>query len=111
MWRPSLTIFRKIIVPSMKENVKLSKLLYSTKSRLPRSTAKLTLISASVGILVGAGYGGYTHYKINSKKSIAPTEVEDHAFLKEPPKYLAQHKVLFKIYILGLYVNISKDFV
>lgn len=94
MWRPSFTIFRKIIVPSIKENVKLSKLLYSTKSRLPRSTAKLTLISASVGILVGAGYGGYTHYKINSKKSLSPTEVEDHAFLREPPQYHAQRKII-----------------
>lgn len=102
MWRPSFSIFRNVIASSLKENVKLSKLLYSTKSRIPRSTAKLTLISASVGVLVGAGYGGYTHYKINSKKSLAPTEMEDHAFLKEPPKYHSQHKVLYKILIYFL---------
>ncbi|CAH0716420.1 unnamed protein product, partial [Brenthis ino] len=94
MWRPTFTILRKVIFPSIKENVRLSKLLYSTKSRLPRSTAKLTLISASVGILVGAGYGGYTHYKINSKKSLVPTETEEHAFLKEAPKYHAQRKIV-----------------
>lgn len=95
MWRPTFTVLRKIIVPTIKENVRLSKLLYSTKSRLPRSTAKLTLISASVGILVGAGYGGYTHYKINSKKSLDLTETEEYAFLKEAPKYHAQRKVVF----------------
>ncbi|XP_045784849.1 prostaglandin E synthase 2 [Maniola jurtina] len=94
MWRPTFTILRKVVFLSIKENVTLSKLFYSTKSRLPRSTAKLTLISASVGVLVGAGYGGYTHYKINIKKSSASVENEEYAFLKEAPKYAAHRKII-----------------
>ncbi|XP_045509417.1 prostaglandin E synthase 2 [Colias croceus] len=94
MWRPTLTIFRKVILPSLKENVTLSKVLYSTKSRLPKSTAKLTLVSASVGILVGAGYGGYTHYKVNIKNKNKSIENDEYAFLKEAPEYKAHYKVL-----------------
>lgn len=93
MWRPSSTIFRKVVVPSLKDKLHLSKIFYTTKSRLPRSTAKLTIVSASVGILIGAGYGGYTHYKINAKNSLAPTENEVYGVLKEAPKYRAHYKV------------------
>ncbi|CAH4038763.1 prostaglandin E synthase 2 [Pieris brassicae] len=93
MWRPTLTIFRKVILPSLKENT-FSKVLYSTKSKLPKSTAKLTLVSASVGILIGAGYGGYTHYKVNVKKRNNVIESDEYAFLKEAPEYKAHYKVL-----------------
>ncbi|XP_072931069.1 prostaglandin E synthase 2 [Epargyreus clarus] len=93
MWRPALTILRKVVVPSLKENLALSKLLYSTKTRAPRSTAKLTLVSASVGILIGAGYGGYTHYKINLKKP-TPSEPEEYAFLKTAPEYQPHYKIV-----------------
>lgn len=113
MWRPSFTILKKVIFPSIKENISLSKLYYSTKSRLPRSTAKLTLVSASVGILVGAGYGGYTHYKINSKKVIIPQEHEEYAFLKEAPEYKAQYKVthLPTIYLYHLDFSAPYNFI
>ncbi|XP_068618391.1 prostaglandin E synthase 2 [Battus philenor] len=94
MWRPTFTVFRKVILPSIKDNINISRIFYTTKSRLPRSTAKLTLISASVGILVGAGYGGYTHYVVNSKKHTKLTENEEYAFLKEAPNYQAQYKVV-----------------
>lgn len=94
MWRPSFTIFRKLVIPSLKENVNLAKIYYSTKGRLPRSTTKLTLISASVGVLVGAGYGGYTHYKINAKKQSAPIENQEYTFLKEAPQYTPQYRVI-----------------
>lgn len=100
MWRPSFTILKKVVFPSLKENFSLSKLYYTTKSRVPRSTSKLTLISASVGILVGAGYGGYTHYKINAKKITIPVESEEYAFLKEAPEYKAQYKVTLAINLL-----------
>lgn len=95
MWRPTFKILRKVVIPSLKENVTISKILYSTKSRLPKSTMKLTLVSASVGVLIGAGYGGYTHYKINAKKSLAPVQTEEFAFLKEAPEYSPQYKVSF----------------
>ncbi|XP_047544302.1 prostaglandin E synthase 2 [Vanessa atalanta] len=91
MWRP--TILRRVVLSSIKENITLSKFLYSTKSRTPRSTAKLTLISASVGILVGAGYGGYTHYKINTKK-LSSSSDEEFAFLKDAPEYKSHYKVI-----------------
>lgn len=94
MWRPTFTLLRKVVIPSLKENVTLSKILYSTKSRLPRSTAKLTLVSASVGILIGAGYGGYTHYKINSKKTLAPVETEEFEFIKDLPEYKPHYKII-----------------
>ncbi|CAG9558261.1 unnamed protein product [Danaus chrysippus] len=94
MWRPTFTILRKVVFPHYKETSSFSKLFYSTKSRFPRSTAKLTLISASVGVLVGAGYGGYTHYKINVKKPTQATEVEEYVLLKEAPKYQAQYRVV-----------------
>ncbi|XP_022125157.2 prostaglandin E synthase 2 [Pieris rapae] len=93
MWRPTLTIFRKVILPSLKENA-FSKVLYSTKTKLPKSTAKLTLVSASVGILIGAGYGSYTHYKVNVKKRNNVIETDEYAFLKEAPEYKAHYKVL-----------------
>ncbi|XP_063545891.1 prostaglandin E synthase 2 [Cydia strobilella] len=93
MWRPTFTLFRKIIIPSLMENAKLAKIYYSTKGRLPRSTAQITLIGASVGVLVGAGWGGYTHYKINAKKQVAPIENQQYPFLKEAPKYQAQYKI------------------
>ncbi|KAL0852195.1 hypothetical protein ABMA28_000419 [Loxostege sticticalis] len=94
MWRPTFKILRKVVIPSLKENVTISKILYSTKSRLPKSTMKLTLVSASVGVLIGAGYGGYTHYKINAKKSLAPVQTEEFAFLKEAPEYSPQYKII-----------------
>lgn len=96
MWRPTFAILRKVILPSLKENVNITKILYSTKNRRPSSTAKITLISASVGVLVGAGYGGYTHYKVNVKKPYmipAAGEKHDYAFLKEPPEYQPHYKV------------------
>ncbi|CAK1554101.1 unnamed protein product [Leptosia nina] len=94
MWRPTLTIFRKVILPSIKENATVSKVLYSSKAKLPKSTAKLTLVSASVGILIGAGYGGYTHYKVNVKKRNNAVETDEYAFLKEAPEYKAHYKVI-----------------
>lgn len=96
MWRPTFTILRKVILPSLKENVNITKILYSTRDRRPSSTAKITLISASVGVLVGAGYGGYTHYKVNVKKPYmipAPGQNQEYAFLKEPPEYQPHYKV------------------
>ncbi|CAK1588199.1 unnamed protein product [Parnassius mnemosyne] len=94
MWRPTFTILRKVVFPSLKDNIRLSKIFYTTKSRLPRSTAKLTLVSAGVGVLIGAGYGGYTHYKLNSKKNVALTETEEYAFFQEAPKYQAHYKII-----------------
>lgn len=94
MWRPTFTLVRKVILPSLKENGNLTKIWYSTKSRLPRSTAKLTLVSASVGALIGAGYGGYTHYKINIRKTLSPSEVQEYPFLLRLPEYKAHYKVL-----------------
>ncbi|XP_075990878.1 prostaglandin E synthase Su(P) [Anticarsia gemmatalis] len=93
MWRPSFTILRKVILPSLKENVNLPKYFFSTKSRLPKSTSKLTLVSASIGVLVGAGYGGYTHYKVNLKKHTGVNEEEEYAFLKSAPEYQAHYRV------------------
>lgn len=99
MWRPNFTILRKLTYPFINEHA-LLKAVYSTKSRTPRSTAKLTLISASVGALVGAGYGGYTHYKINTRKSAASVENVDYVFLKEAPKYEAHTKVKKPFYVI-----------
>lgn len=96
MWRPTFTLLRKVILPSLKENVNIAKIMYSTTGGRSSSTAKITLISASVGVLVGAGYGGYTHYKVNVKKPYlfpAPGENQDYAFLKEPPEYQPHYKV------------------
>ncbi|KAJ2954413.1 hypothetical protein O0L34_g2678 [Tuta absoluta] len=94
MWRPTITILRKVILPSLRENAPL-KLFHSARSRAaPRSTVKLTLIGASVGVVIGAGYGGYTHYVVNSKKSFLPLESEQYAFLKEPPQYQPHYKVI-----------------
>lgn len=93
MWRPTFTILRKVILPSIKDNVYLSKIFVSTKSRLPKSTSKLTLVSASIGVLLGAGYGGYTHYKVNVKRKTALIE-DDYAFLKEAPEYHAHYRVI-----------------
>ncbi|XP_053624376.1 prostaglandin E synthase 2 [Plodia interpunctella] len=94
MWRPTFTILRKVIFPSLKENANLSRILYSTKSRLPRSTAKLTLVSASVGLLIGAGYGGYTHYKINTKKNTASVEDLAYPFLEQLPEYTPHSRIV-----------------
>ncbi|KAF9804761.1 hypothetical protein SFRURICE_007664 [Spodoptera frugiperda] len=94
MWRPTFTILQKVVLPSFRDNLNLSKLLFSTKSRLPKSTSKLTLVSASIGVLVGAGYGGYTHYKVNVKKTFKPGETEEYAFLKEAPEYAAHYKII-----------------
>ncbi|XP_059045978.1 prostaglandin E synthase 2 [Achroia grisella] len=91
MWHSTFTILRKVIIPSIKANAKL---FYSSKSRVPRSTVKLTVVSASVGILVGAGYGGYTHYKINAKKSLAPVDNEEYPFLKTAPLYKPHYKII-----------------
>lgn len=93
MWRPSFTVFKKLVTPSIKDNVNLTRIMFSTKSRLPRSTAKLTLVSASIGIFLGAGYSGYTHYKINSKKPSVAEKKEEYAFLKEAPQYKPQYRV------------------
>ncbi|XP_049885011.1 prostaglandin E synthase 2 [Pectinophora gossypiella] len=94
MWRPSFTIFRKVILPSLKEDVSISKLFHSSKGRAPRSTAKITLIGASIGALIGVGYGGYTHYKINVKKDFSVVENEEYAFLKEAPHYMPHFKIV-----------------
>ncbi|KAJ0183790.1 hypothetical protein K1T71_000213 [Dendrolimus kikuchii] len=94
MWRPSFTILKKLVIPSLKENVNLTNIMFSTKSRLPKSTAKLTLVSASIGVLLGAGYGGYTHYKINIKKPSAPEGKGEYAFLKEAPEYEPQYRII-----------------
>ena len=95
MWRPSFTILQKVLLPSLREKVNFSKILFSTKtkSRLPKSTSKLTLVSASIGVLLGAGYGGYTHYKVNVKKTFKPGETEEYAFLKEAPEFDAHYRV------------------
>lgn len=107
MWRSTLTLLRKIVVPSLKENLQQSKTLFSTKSR-PRSTVRLTLISAGIGVLVGAGYGGYTHYKINAKKRTLPQENEEYAFLKQAPKYTPQYCVRGKLLILIIVFKLHK---
>lgn len=93
MLRPTFTILRKVVVPSLKENVQLSKIYFSTKSR-PKSMTKLAVVSASIGILIGAGYGGYTHYKINIKKPTSAAENEEYAFLKQAPEYKPQYAVI-----------------
>lgn len=90
MWRPTHTLIRKVVLPSIRENASLGQINFSTKTR-PSSTAKLTLVSASIGVLVGVGYGGYTHYKVNNKKLTAPAE--NNAFLKELPNYKPHYKV------------------
>lgn len=94
MWRPTFTILQKVVLPSLRENVNISKILFSTKSRLPKSTSKLTLVSASIGVLLGAGYGGYTHYKVNVKKTFKPGETEEYAFLKEAPEFGAHYRII-----------------
>ncbi|CAH0703394.1 unnamed protein product [Spodoptera exigua] len=94
MWRPTFTILQKVVLPSLRDNLNVTKILFSTKSRLPKSTSKLTLVSASIGVLVGAGYGGYTHYKVNVKKTFKPGETEEYAFLKEAPEYAAHYKII-----------------
>lgn len=91
MWRPTFTILRKVVFPSFKENVGLQKIFLSTKG--PRSASKLTLISASIGVMFGAGYGAYTHYKVNSKQRLAMNEEEEYALLKESPNYQAHYRV------------------
>lgn len=93
MWRPTFTKLRKVVLPSSKENLNLPKIFFSTSNRLPKSTAKLTLVSASVGVLVGAAYGGYTHYKVNIKQSSSALKNDEYAFLKEAPNYQAHYKV------------------
>lgn len=85
------TILRKVIYPSLKENYMQNK-WYSTKGRPPKSNVRITLISASVGVLVGAGYGGYTHYKVNSKRSL--TSGENYLFLEKAPEYKAHYKAV-----------------
>lgn len=102
MWKPTFTVLRKVVLPSLKENMNMSKLLFSTKSRLPKSTSKLTLVSASIGVLIGAGYGGYTHYKVNVKKPFIPIENEEYAFLKEAPEYEAHYRVRKNILLLHI---------
>ncbi|KAG7313230.1 hypothetical protein JYU34_000329 [Plutella xylostella] len=94
MWRPSFTLFRKVILTSTKETSAVSRVFYSSRGRAPRSTAKLTLVSASVGILLGAGYGGYTHYKVNSKKTQLPVENEQYIFLPKAPEYKPHYRVV-----------------
>nr|XP_021188017.2 prostaglandin E synthase 2 [Helicoverpa armigera] len=94
MWRPTFTILQKVVLPSLRENVNVSKIFLSTKSRLPKSTSKLTLVSASIGVLLGAGYGGYTHYKVNVKKTFVPGETEEYAFLKEAPEYESHYRIV-----------------
>lgn len=100
MWRPKFTLFRKLILPSLKDASNYSALWYSTKSRLPKSTTKLTLVSASVGALIGVGYGGYTHYKLNAKKTIIPMESEAYPFLKQAPEFKPHYKVNPKLYLI-----------
>ncbi|CAH2035194.1 unnamed protein product, partial [Iphiclides podalirius] len=39
-------------------------------------------------------YSGYSHYKINSKKIITPTENEEYGLIKEAPKHQAHYKVI-----------------
>lgn len=93
MWRPTYTVLRKACYPALKENLTLSRSFFTSKSRQPRSTVKLTLVSASIGVLVGVGYGGYTHYKVNSTKRQQPMENDEYALLKEPPVYTPHYKV------------------
>lgn len=111
MWRPTFTILQKVVLPSFRDNLNLSKLLFSTKSRLPKSTSKLTLVSASIGVLVGAGYGGYTHYKVNVKKTFKPGETEEYAFLKEAPEYAAHYKVRHHCLCILLVVQNFRAFI
>lgn len=94
MWRPTFTILRKVILPSFKDNVKLSKFFFSTRSRTPKSTARLTLISASIGVVAGAAYGGYTHYVVNNKQNSKSIDYNDYAFLKEAPEYQAHYRII-----------------
>ncbi|KAG6458005.1 prostaglandin E synthase 2 [Manduca sexta] len=93
MWRPWFTVLRQLVVPSPKISGQLSRVLFSTRSR-PRSTAKLTVVSASIGVLIGAGYGGYTHYRVNVRKTSAKEQNEEYAFLKEAPEYKPQYRIL-----------------
>lgn len=93
MWRRTFAILQKVILPAAKDNLTLSKFFYSSKSRRPKTTAKITLISASVGVLIGAGYGGYTHYIVNARKAQTPIENEEFTVLKEAPPYKAHYKV------------------
>lgn len=96
MLGPTFKILRKVVIPSLKENVQLSKIYFSTKSR-PKSMTKLAIVSASIGILAGAGYGGYTHYKINIKKPTPAVEKEEYAFIKQAPEYKPQYRVSMHI--------------
>lgn len=59
-------------------------------------------MGASVGILIGAGYGGYTHYLINAKKTLQPVENEEFAFLKERPEVTPHFKVRFTRSVLSI---------
>ncbi|XP_050684210.1 prostaglandin E synthase 2 isoform X2 [Leptidea sinapis] len=94
MWRLNFTIFRKGIFTSGIENAKLKKFSYSTKPRFSKSATKITLVSASVGVLIGVGYGGYTHYKVNVRKSSVAGNSDEYAFFAEQPQYKAHYKVI-----------------
>lgn len=98
MWRHTFMIFRKMILSNVERN--LGNKWYSTKSIFPKSTKKLMLMSAGLGTLIGAGYGGYTHYKINVKRNL-PTTVEEHLRLDKAPEYKPHYKVSYCLnYIL-----------
>lgn len=49
-----------------------------TSTSTGRSIMKLSVVSASVGVLMGAGYSGYTHLQINQTKSQAPLTDQHH---------------------------------
>ncbi|XP_041986178.1 prostaglandin E synthase 2 [Aricia agestis] len=93
MWRPPITFLRKVVNTPLKKTFSVSKLLYSTRSNSLKP-AKLTLLSAGIGVLLGAGYGGYTHYKINAKKITGPAQTEDYPFLEKKPKYQPHYKIV-----------------
>lgn len=94
MLRSSNNFVRNFLYYCQTETLKASaaRALYSTNKRSPNSTAKITLVSASVGLLVGAGYSGYSHYQVN-KKNVIPTDTIQYAVLDRPPAYKPTYKV------------------
>lgn len=63
---------------------------------------RVTLVSASVGLLIGAGYGGYTHYKVNVHKGHLPLDKEVYTFIKEAPEYKPHFKVSLRLFLIGI---------
>lgn len=75
------------------QNFHITRYAYSTNSKPQRSTLKLSIIGATVGVVIGSAYSGYNAYAENRKTPVSLSHENKPFKLEKMPDYQATRQI------------------